>query len=207
VREGESHSFPTGFNIFSRDFCFADRPHSLDTLSRTFVTSICSAVFDAFLDSLPRDTPTTTAHDDTETMAKRLIPLLDRVLIEKIVAPTKSVGGILLPDSAVSKVGDTSSRETLPPVHAFQTVILPLYHAAVDTFAPRGAIGFDTRSFHTPWFCLASVFASLLQWPNDGWRKRDEGKNMFSPPARGRDDHRKASWWCRLAHALPLFRY
>ena len=37
-------------------------------------------------------------------MAKRLIPLLDRVLVEKIVAPTKSVGGILLPESAVSKV-------------------------------------------------------------------------------------------------------
>ena len=31
---------------------------------------------------------------------KRLIPLLDRVLIERIVAPTKSVGGILLPESA-----------------------------------------------------------------------------------------------------------
>lgn len=28
----------------------------------------------------------------------------DRVLIEKVVAPTKSVGGVLLPDSAVSKV-------------------------------------------------------------------------------------------------------
>ena len=37
-------------------------------------------------------------------MAKRLIPLLDRVLVEKIVAPTKSVGGIILPESAVSKV-------------------------------------------------------------------------------------------------------
>ena len=31
--------------------------------------------------------------------------LQDRVLIEKVVAPTKSVGGVLLPDSAVSKVG------------------------------------------------------------------------------------------------------
>ena len=37
-------------------------------------------------------------------MSKRLIPLLDRVLVEKIIAPTKSVGGILLPESAVSKV-------------------------------------------------------------------------------------------------------
>jgi hypothetical protein len=39
-------------------------------------------------------------------MAKRLIPLLDRVLVEKIVAPTKSVGGILLPESAVSKINE-----------------------------------------------------------------------------------------------------
>ncbi|KAK9818922.1 hypothetical protein WJX74_000715 [Apatococcus lobatus] len=37
-------------------------------------------------------------------MAKRLIPLLDRVLVEKIVAPNKSSGGILLPESAAGKV-------------------------------------------------------------------------------------------------------
>lgn len=36
--------------------------------------------------------------------ARRLIPLLDRVLIERIVAPTKTSGGILLPESSVSKV-------------------------------------------------------------------------------------------------------
>jgi Chaperonin 10 Kd subunit len=38
------------------------------------------------------------------SMARRLIPLLDRVLIEKIVAPTKSAGGVLLPESALPKV-------------------------------------------------------------------------------------------------------
>ena len=36
-------------------------------------------------------------------MAKRLIPLLDRVLVQKLEAPTKSGGGILLPETA-SKV-------------------------------------------------------------------------------------------------------
>ncbi len=36
-------------------------------------------------------------------MAKRLIPLLDRILVQKLEAPTKSVGGVLLPDTA-SKV-------------------------------------------------------------------------------------------------------
>lgn len=34
----------------------------------------------------------------TVTAAKRLIPLLDRVLVEKIVPPTRSAGGILLPE-------------------------------------------------------------------------------------------------------------
>jgi len=46
-------------------------------------------------------------------MAKRLIPLLDRVLVEKIVAPTKSVGGIILPESAVSKVRLRSPHGTI----------------------------------------------------------------------------------------------
>ena len=36
-------------------------------------------------------------------MAKRLIPLLDRILVQKLEAPTKSFGGILLPENA-SKV-------------------------------------------------------------------------------------------------------
>jgi co-chaperonin GroES (HSP10) len=48
-------------------------------------------------------------------MARRLVPLLDRVLVEKITAPTKSAGGVLLPESAVPKVcgwvGDSSSRK------------------------------------------------------------------------------------------------
>lgn len=36
--------------------------------------------------------------------AKKLIPLLDRVLIQKVVAPSKSIGGVLLPESAAQKV-------------------------------------------------------------------------------------------------------
>ena len=39
-----------------------------------------------------------------DAMARRLIPLLDRVLIEKVAAPAKSAGGVLLPESAVPKV-------------------------------------------------------------------------------------------------------
>ena len=36
--------------------------------------------------------------------AKRLVPLLNRIVVEKVAAPTKTVGGIMLPESAVSKV-------------------------------------------------------------------------------------------------------
>jgi co-chaperonin GroES (HSP10) len=37
------------------------------------------------------------------SLAKKLIPLLDRVLVEKVAARTKTVGGILLPETASSK--------------------------------------------------------------------------------------------------------
>eukprot|EP00250_Pteridium_aquilinum_P007862 c17495_g1_i1 orf=70-369(+) len=40
-------------------------------------------------------------------MAKKLVPLLNRVLIQKIVAPTKSVGGVLLPEAAASSKVNT----------------------------------------------------------------------------------------------------
>mmetsp|Transcript_47033 Transcript_47033/g.123422 ORF Transcript_47033/g.123422 Transcript_47033/m.123422 type:complete len:100 (+) Transcript_47033:40-339(+) len=38
--------------------------------------------------------------------ARRLIPLLDRVLVKRIEAPTKSIGGILLPESAQNKLNE-----------------------------------------------------------------------------------------------------
>jgi len=42
---------------------------------------------------------------------KKLIPTLDRVLVSKLAAPTATAGGVLLPESAVSKVG---LRRTAP---------------------------------------------------------------------------------------------
>ncbi|KAG8467259.1 hypothetical protein KFE25_000575 [Diacronema lutheri] len=38
-------------------------------------------------------------------MAKRLVPLLDRVLVKRLEAP-KSIGGILLPESAGTKLNE-----------------------------------------------------------------------------------------------------
>ncbi|GJP56043.1 hypothetical protein CLOM_g15110 [Closterium sp. NIES-68] len=73
-------------------------------------------------------------------MAKRLIPLLDRVLIEKIIPPSKSVGGVLLPESAtasqlntgkvvaVGAGGRTRDGAVIPTaVKEGDTVLLPEY--------------------------------------------------------------------------------
>jgi len=38
--------------------------------------------------------------------ARRLIPLLDRVLVKRLEPPTRSVGGILLPEAAQSKLNE-----------------------------------------------------------------------------------------------------
>merc|ERR1719504_143993 len=38
--------------------------------------------------------------------ARRLVPLLDRVLVQRIEPPTKSIGGILLPESTQSKLNE-----------------------------------------------------------------------------------------------------
>ncbi|MCO5572419.1 hypothetical protein L7F22_026174 [Adiantum nelumboides] len=70
-------------------------------------------------------------------MAKKLVPLLDRILVEKIVPSTKSVGGVLLPESASSKVnsgkvvatgsgGRTKDGSLIPlTVKEGDTVLLP----------------------------------------------------------------------------------
>jgi hypothetical protein len=54
------------------------------------------------------------------SLAKKLIPLLDRVLVEKIVPPAKSVGGVLLPESATQKV---KRGETCPTNHSLFNVL------------------------------------------------------------------------------------
>ncbi|KAJ7543663.1 hypothetical protein O6H91_09G047300 [Diphasiastrum complanatum] len=72
--------------------------------------------------------------------ARKLIPLLNRVLVEKIVPPTKSVGGILLPESAtasqlnagkvvaVGAGGRTKDGEIIPvAVKEGDTVLIPEY--------------------------------------------------------------------------------
>lgn len=47
--------------------------------------------------------------------ARRLIPLFDRVLVEKITPAAKSIGGVLLPDSAVNKARHAPLRRVELP--------------------------------------------------------------------------------------------
>ncbi|KAK6125194.1 hypothetical protein DH2020_041060 [Rehmannia glutinosa] len=60
--------------------------------------------------------------DYGKVMAKRLIPLLNRVLVEKITPPSKTTAGILLPEKT-SKGGQTCSVS----VKEGETVLLPEY--------------------------------------------------------------------------------
>ncbi|GAQ85350.1 chaperonin 10 Kd subunit [Klebsormidium nitens] len=70
--------------------------------------------------------------------AKKLVPLLNRVLVEKVTAPAKSIGGVLLPESAtkinearVIAVGPglrTKDGEVIPvSVKEGDSVLLPEY--------------------------------------------------------------------------------
>ena len=48
----------------------------------------------------------------SQALAKKLVPLMDRVLVERVVAATKTSGGILLPETVGSKVRDSSSSSS-----------------------------------------------------------------------------------------------
>ena len=82
--------------------------------------------------------PLTTQHP-TAQAARRLIPLLDRVLIKRIEPPTKSIGGILLPESSQTKLNqgtvlsvgpgrrDADGKLIAMDLKANDTVMLPQY--------------------------------------------------------------------------------
>ena len=51
--------------------------------------------------------------------AKRLIPLLDRVLVKRLEPPTKSIGGVLLPESTQAR--PRAARPPTPRARAMHT--------------------------------------------------------------------------------------
>mmetsp|Transcript_7351 Transcript_7351/g.20753 ORF Transcript_7351/g.20753 Transcript_7351/m.20753 type:complete len:101 (-) Transcript_7351:176-478(-) len=65
--------------------------------------------------------------------ARRLIPLLDRVLVEKVVAPAKSSGGVLLPESAsASKVNEAKVLAVGPGRRTINGELVPISVAEGD---------------------------------------------------------------------------
>lgn len=57
-----------------------------------------------------REATTHQRHNKTMSAVKKLIPLMDRVLVERAVAATKTSGGILLPETVGSKVRRMNSH-------------------------------------------------------------------------------------------------
>lgn len=64
--------------------------------------NLLAALADSMLAAV-KATRTADLQIESREMARRFLPLLDRVLVQKLEAPSKSVGGILLPENA-SKV-------------------------------------------------------------------------------------------------------
>merc|ERR1712228_922561 len=70
----------------------------------------------------------TCIHADLRLMAtaRRLIPLLDRVLVKRIEPPTKSIGGVLLPESAQTKLNEGVVIATGPGKRDKDGQLLPM---------------------------------------------------------------------------------
>merc|ERR1711977_60641 len=64
---------------------------------------------------------------------KRLVPLLDRVLVERVVPMKKSVGGVILPDSAVSKVNEGKVIAVGPGARTPEGSLIPMGVKEGDT--------------------------------------------------------------------------
>jgi hypothetical protein len=69
-------------------------------------------------------------------MAKRLIPLLDRVLVEKLKPVNKSIGGVLLPDTATHKVKPSQALHKLSSTSFWMVSYLPavvsVWHSYIE---------------------------------------------------------------------------
>lgn len=50
--------------------------------------------------------PTRSPPPRSQMAARRLVPLLDRVLVQRLEPPTKSIGGVLLPETSQSKLNE-----------------------------------------------------------------------------------------------------
>ncbi len=65
--------------------------------------------------------------------ARRLIPLLDRVLVKRIEPPTKSIGGVLLPESSQTKLNQGTVLSVGPGRRDADGKLIPMELKADDT--------------------------------------------------------------------------
>ena len=65
--------------------------------------------------------------------ARRLIPLLDRVLVKRIEPPTKSIGGVLLPESSQTKLNQGTVLSVGPGRRDADSKLIPMELKADDT--------------------------------------------------------------------------
>ncbi|WZN64668.1 10 kDa chaperonin [Chloropicon roscoffensis] len=64
---------------------------------------------------------------------KRLVPLMDRVLVSRVEPLKKTVGGVILPDSAVSKVNEGTVVAVGPGARTSEGNIIPMSVKEGDT--------------------------------------------------------------------------
>eukprot|EP00742_Colponemidia_sp_Colp-10_P003368 GILJ01003587.1.p1 GENE.GILJ01003587.1~~GILJ01003587.1.p1 ORF type:complete len:101 (+),score=21.91 GILJ01003587.1:53-355(+) len=63
---------------------------------------------------------------------KRLVPLFDRILLERVQAPTKTVGGVLLPETAQTKLNQAKVVAVGPGARNRDGNIVPVSVAIGD---------------------------------------------------------------------------
>uniref|UniRef100_T1IYU1 10 kDa heat shock protein, mitochondrial n=1 Tax=Strigamia maritima TaxID=126957 RepID=T1IYU1_STRMM len=63
---------------------------------------------------------------------KKLVPLFDRVLVERFVAETKSKGGIMIPEKALSKILNATVVATGPGSRSAKGEVVPISVKAGD---------------------------------------------------------------------------
>jgi len=83
---------------------------------------------------------------------KRIIPLLDRVIVERLGAQTKTTGGVMLPDKAQSKINEGMVVAVGPGGRTAQGASIPMTVAVGDkVMLPEwggNAIKLEDKEFH-----------------------------------------------------------
>jgi chaperonin GroES len=94
--------------------------------------------------SLPLTAPPENTHARNEqSLVKKLIPLADRVLVQRAIAATKSVGGIILPESSISKQLEVRrGLSTTHPRRTRQQRLSPSAHNSPNkrSHTPQGTV-------------------------------------------------------------------